>query len=356
MEPVRACSRLQLRVGGPPPGGGLRPRATRWRQRAARALVAAACALVPATIAAQGGPNLDQAAALVEAGRHGDAKPLLLALAKQHPGDAAVAYYLGRVFFAAEAYDESIRWLDKAVTRDPKSSRYRQWLGRAYSSEAGRATLLRKPSLAGKARTAFEQAVALDPENVDARYDLFEYYRQAPGVAGGSKAKAKEQADEIGKRDASRGHLARATLHEGEEDTAAAEREYLAAIEAQPSNAGAYEALGLLYARAQQYDRAFDVFDRGLTAKPGELPLLYQVGRTAALSARRLEAGAQALTAYLERAPASDRRLLAAAHWRLGMIREHQGAKDLARQEYESAVRIDPGRKEAAEALRRLRK
>lgn len=356
MEPVRDRSLFPFRISGPPRGSVRRPRASRLRQRVAGAVLGVACVVVPAAMAAQGGPNLDQAAALLEAGRHGEAKPLLLALAKQHPGDAAVAYYLGRVFLAAEDYGESIGWLDKAVTRDPKSSRYRQWLGRAYSHEAGRANLLRKPSLAGKARTAFEQAIALDPENVDARYDLFEYYRQAPGVAGGSKTKAKEQADEIGKRDASRGHLARATLHEGEKDTAAAEREYLAAIEAQPSNTDACQGLGLLYARAEQYDKAFDVFERGLTAKPGDLSLLYQVGRTAALSGRRLEAGAQALTTYLERAPESDWRLLAGAHWRLGMIREHQGARDLARQEYERAVRIDPGRKEAAEALRRLRK
>ena len=42
------------------------------------------------------------------------------------------------------------------------------------------------------------------------------------------------------------------------------------------------------------------------------------------------------------------------ARWRLGMIYEHQGRKDLARREYESALKLDPELEQAQEALENL--
>ena len=49
-------------------------------------------------------------------------------------------------------------------------------------------------SLAGKVRNEFETAVRLDPNNVDARSDLGEFYLEAPGIVGGGRDKAEAQA------------------------------------------------------------------------------------------------------------------------------------------------------------------
>jgi tetratricopeptide (TPR) repeat protein len=296
--------------------------------------------------------GVERAIALVGDGHYAEARPLLLALAKTHPRDDRVAACLGRAFFGLEQYGGAITWFEKAVALAPQSSDHHTWLGHAALEEAQRASILRKLPLASKARKALERAVELDPANVEARGFLFAFYRQAPGVAGGSKERARQQADAMVKLDPVQGHLARASLNDEEGHLQAAERDYLAAIDADPARAGAYLSLGQMHVRAAAYDKAFAVYERGLTASPGNLPLLYQVGRTAALSGRRIEEGDRALREYIERT--TDAYWLSSAHWRLGMLHEHRGRRAEARAAYEQALRLDSNRKEAREALRRL--
>ena len=50
-----------------------------------------------------------------------------------------------------------------------------------------------------------EKAIQLDPDNLDAREGLFQYYTQAPFFVGGSASKAAAQLEEIRRRDVDRG-------------------------------------------------------------------------------------------------------------------------------------------------------
>src|SRR5579872_4041218 len=52
----------------------------------------------------------------------------LLALS---PKSATVYSLLGRTYYMAGQYKNSIVWLEKAVAEDPRNSSYRDWLGRA---------------------------------------------------------------------------------------------------------------------------------------------------------------------------------------------------------------------------------
>jgi len=62
-----------------------------------------------------------------------------------------------------------------------------------------RSSVLIQPFLALKVKQHFERAVELNPDNLDARADLKEYYEKAPGFLGGSVEKARQQAEEIAK-------------------------------------------------------------------------------------------------------------------------------------------------------------
>jgi len=53
-----------------------------------------------------------------------------------------------------------------------------------------------------------EKAVELNPDSIEARFDLMEYYLQAPAFLGGDVAKAEGQAREISKRSAAAGRKA----------------------------------------------------------------------------------------------------------------------------------------------------
>ncbi|MBA3658627.1 MAG: hypothetical protein H0W67_03440 [Gemmatimonadales bacterium] len=60
-----------------------------------------------------------------------------------------------------------------------------------------------------KGRAALDRAIMLDPDNLEARTTLMQFLLQAPSIVGGSKSKARGQAQEIARRNPLRGLLAR---------------------------------------------------------------------------------------------------------------------------------------------------
>jgi tetratricopeptide (TPR) repeat protein len=122
-----------------------------------------------------------------------------------NPTDAVGAFYLGRTLFEQQQYETSVEWLEKAALLDSANSSYHLWLGRAYGYSAQRASILWQFPLARKVKIHFEKAVELDPDNIDARADLAEYYLKAPRILGGGKEKAEAQAHEISARNLNEG-------------------------------------------------------------------------------------------------------------------------------------------------------
>jgi tetratricopeptide (TPR) repeat protein len=270
--------------------------------------------------------------------------------------DATALYYMGRIAMAEERPGEAVDWFEKAVKANDSSSDYHLWLANALGQEAQRASKLRQPFLARRVKSEFERAVQLDPRSVAARRGLMDFYMIAPGVMGGSKEKAREQAAEIAKINRLQGRFATASIAQREKDLAAVEREYVAAAAENPDSAIAHLSLAAFYQSTQRWDEAFGVLDRLLAAQPGEVRGHYQIGRTAALSGRQLERGEQSLKLWMARPP-DDATMVtrSGAHYRLGMIYDKQGRQDLARVQYEEALRINPRNEEARKSLDRLR-
>ena len=74
----------------------------------------------------------------------------------------------------------------------------------------------------------------------------------------------------------------------------------------------------------------------------------------ASMSGQRLDRGAELLREYLQRRPDDTDPSLASAHYRLGLIYEKQGKRDLAKQEFATTVQLDPKQSEAREGLKRV--
>jgi tetratricopeptide (TPR) repeat protein len=252
---------------------------------------------------------------------------------------------------ASAAADE----FERAVQADPRNPVYHFWLGRAYGAQAQRANVLRQPGLARQTRGEFERAVALDPGYLDAREGLMQYYLQAPGVLGGSAAKAREQAAEIARRDAYRGGRVTAALARRAQDTAGVRRAYEGMIAQYPDSAAPYTALAVLLSTRRDWPGAWGVVDRLERARPGLPATGYATGRLAAESGQHLDRGERGLTAYLAHRPSPGEPSHAAAQWRLGMIRERRGDPAGARRAYEAALALDPKQEGAKAALARLR-
>ncbi|HET6760966.1 MAG TPA: tetratricopeptide repeat protein [Gemmatimonadaceae bacterium] len=296
--------------------------------------------------------SIEQGIQLFDARKYAEARAVLLS----HGGsDARAAYYLGRIEMQDDDADKAAEWFERAVKMNPKSAVYYDWLGRAYAIQTRNANIFRAPSLARKTRSALETALALDPDNLDVRDDLITYYTRAPGFVGGSKAKAREMALEIKKRNAYRGATAAANICAAEKDSVCVERELQAMVTSYPDSAAVYASLAAFYVNQKEFDKAFAVLDQRLRMKPNELTTLYQVGRTASLSGQNLDQGERALKTYLanptpERGPAP-----AHVHYRLGLIYEKKGSKELAREEYRAALQLNPKHQDARKALAALK-
>ena len=89
--------------------------------------------------------------------------------------------------------------------------------------------------------------------------------------------------------------------------------------------------------------RSFATLDQYVNRHPEDRSALYQAGRFAGLSGQQLERGESGLSEFLAAPPADAHAAnIARAHYWLGRIDEKRGAKDAAREQYRSALEIDP--------------
>lgn len=313
----------------------------------------ATCALAAAPLLAAGSKS-DEGVRLFDARRFAEARSVLEEAIREDAGDARAANYLGRVLLADGEVDRAAGWMEKSVALEESNAEYHLWLGRAYGSQAIRASVLKQPALARKVKKEFERASQLDPDNLETRFGLIEFYLRAPGVLGGSRKKAEEQAREIRKRSALEGYRAFGRLAEHAKDFDQALREYGRAAAEFPGEAGPSYWIGALHARNKEYAKAFEVYEKLLEKDPRPIAACYEIGRVAILSGQRLERGEECLKLYLQHEPQPDEPSLASAHYRLGLLYEKKGSRDLARREYSAALALEPSHQEAREALKKI--
>lgn len=301
----------------------------------------------------QSASRLEMARSLHAARKFEEARKLLVTIPKTAVEYAEAQYWLGRGYFSQEKYEEAADHFRQAAETDGQVADYWNWLGNTYGTIAQDANSVRQGLLAPKMRSAWEKAIALDPQNIEARSSLIQYYLRAPGFMGGSRDKAVEMARQIGQIDAAEGHRALGNIYYSEKKWQEAEREFVQMVQKKPATAP-----GLLsyYVNRQEYSRAFALIDKGLQARPDSMLLVYQYGRISALSGQRLSEGEKALHRYLAWTPLPQHPSHAGAHMRLGQICEKAGRTTEARAHYQKALAADPNQKEAKEGLARLKK
>lgn len=199
--------------------------------------------------------------AAFEAHRYAEAKKVLGRAVAASSTDAEARAYLGLVLLNLDRdFEQAAANLEAAVRIEPQSSRYHQWLGLVYSASAGSAGVFKAASLAKKARAELEKAVELDGRSLEARAALLQYYLMAPGIAGGSLAKAREQALAMTELDRYQGLLAQGGVAEREKDDTRAEELYRAAIAVAPDQGTAYNSLGYVLLREKRRGEAIAAF------------------------------------------------------------------------------------------------
>ena len=274
-----------------------------------RVLFLWAVAAVLAEAAEPPGDGLTAAVARYDARRYSAARQAFERLAEARPDDPEINFRLGRIALWFGDGDRGRAYLEKAARAAPDDARIQDALGDAYGMAARHAALLGRIWWARKCEKAYRRAVELDPKNPDYHWSLLRYDEEAPGLAGGGRARARAEAAIIRDLDPAEGRIAFATVALDE----------------------------------QRYDQAFQEFDEVLRQRPDDFAALYQIGRCAAVSGEQIDRGIAALRRCLALPPTGRHPPEAAnIHYRLGNLLEKKGDLAGARREYAEMRRSDP--------------
>jgi len=260
----------------------------------------------------------------------------------------------GRAAMERDDVEAAVAAYAKAVAAEPLNAQHHFLLGTAYGRQAQRVNVLKQASLAKKTKAEFERAVELDPNLLEARFALIDYYLIAPGFMGGSEPKALAQAAEIKKRDALDGHRAYARVYMRQKKNDLARKEYVDAVREQPKSAKAHYFLGGFLMNEKNWDGSMHEYEMVLQLDPKFAPVLFRIGQHAARSATNYARGEQALREYLTHKPADNEPSLSAAWYWLGQVQEKQGKKAEAKQSYSKALELAPSSTEVKDALKRV--
>ena len=290
---------------------------------------------------------------LLAAGRADDAIQALEQQVKQSPTDAESYNLLCRAYFMIEEWDRGITACERARSLDPQKSLYHLWLGRIYGEKAGRAGIsFSSLGLAKKVRTSFERAVELDPKNWEARTDLAEFYFEAPGIVGGGKDKARQQADALLPLNPGMAHWVLARIASKEKNPGEAERQYRAAIITSHSGTRAWLDLAIFLRhdnRLDEMQEALHTMESSPVDRPESLMdgthLLLQTGRDYPMAVRLCR---RYLEAPVEAGPSFKARDY------LGQLLEKLGDRRAAAEEFRAALALSHTYARAQEDLKRV--
>lgn len=326
---------------------------------------------------------------LMERGRWKEARA---AVAARKPNEARTYYLKSRVHLAFNQLDQALASAEQAVALEPKNADYHYQVSEACGVMAQRAGKVKAFGLARRLRKEAEQAVALDPKHLEAREILVDFFSIAPGLIGGDKKKAAAIAEEIARISPARGAIRKAEIALRAKDEVGAEKLYLQAIDADPSNyparmalcqiyaseereqwamvekharaalaidpgrAGAYSVLAGLYARRQRWSDLDAILVEAGRAVPGNLTPQYQAGRVLLVERGDSTRAERYLRQYIAVEPEGRSPTIAHARWRLGQALERQGRKAEAIAELEAASRLDPDFDPLKKDLKRMKK
>jgi tetratricopeptide (TPR) repeat protein len=204
---------------------------------------------------------------------------------------------LCRAFYAEAHADEAETECEAAVER-LHSSAAEDWMGRVYGMKANEYGPLSGLAYARKVRSAFEAAVALNPQDAAAVADLGEYYVSAPAVIGGGVDKANALADRSAATLPQTAYRLHALAAQKAGDYGTAEREFRAAAGV-ANHADAWMDLADFFGHRNEFDRMLDALQRGVAVDRASGPSIVDAAEILISFHQHPELSEQWFRAYL---------------------------------------------------------
>ncbi|MEM7763420.1 MAG: hypothetical protein AAF290_05015 [Pseudomonadota bacterium] len=278
-----------------------------------------------------------------EAGDFATAEPLL----KQElatSDDAKKRILVGIITMSRNEFKEALALFEEAAERYPNSADAQYWVGASAGSLAGNASIFKAAGHAKKARKAFERAIELDAQHLEAHQGLVQYYLQAPGFLGGDKDEALQLAKHTVTFAPIEGRLLLAQVYGQTKQPEQRAVVFEELISTAPDDPRAYLNIGFLQQNEEDYAGAHRSFSDAANttsttdgAETARQSARYQIGRTAVFSEQRLNDGIEALTDYLDGEIGSGMPEKAWARFRRGQLHQLANNEDSAQADFKAA-------------------
>jgi tetratricopeptide (TPR) repeat protein len=324
---------------------------------------------------------------LIKQGHWKRARPIVEAAYAAKPTDATVLYQMSRVKQTFGDLEGARSDAEKAVALAPTADNHLQ-LADVVGDQASKASVFKQIGMAGMVKKELMAALAADPSHVRAHYFQLQYYKEAPGIAGGSIDKAKAEAAAIAKLDPAWGYIAQAELAQKEKRSADIPELYHKAHDANPSQydtaflwcntlagqkkwpeaekcarellvvdsgrTNVYSILAYVYVNQLRWDDVDKILAGAEKAIPDSFTPYFTAG-TASTTVGAYDRSERYLRKYMSQEPEPTAQKISRAHWRLGLAFEKAGRNADAVKEIQIATQLEPGFEAAQKDLKRLK-
>ncbi len=265
------------------------------------------------------------------------AEPLLISHLSANPKDQNTIEYLGDIAGHKKLWDRAIDYYRTLVELDENNANYHYKYGGVLGMKAMESNKIRALTMIGDIRNSFLKAAELDPQHIDVRWALVEFYIQLPGIIGGSEKKAIEYANELENLSPVDGYLSKGYIAEYSNRPKDAEMYYKKAVNLGGSIT-CYQKLTNLYENTtKEPEKAIAVIEEA-QVKHQRNALHYQLGKVSAQYNTQLDKGISCLEKYIKNHSPNDGVPKSWAYYRLAQIYKHKGNKDQAMKHIDQAL------------------
>lgn len=228
---------------------------------------------LPVYTQSDNGRNLESGIKLYDQDNYEAAKSKFESVLKKNNSNAEAHYYLSKCLFNIGDLDDAIEHGEIAVELNDKNAEYHFNLGVLYAEDARDASIFRAPLIAGNIKKQFLRTLELDPDHLQGRIGLTQFYIQAPGISGGDLDKALEQANIVLKMDEMQGRFLLSRIYIEKEDVKNAEIQFKKLGENfgnDPENYYLYNSYGYFLLSQGRVDEAIEKFKKQVSLAPEE--------------------------------------------------------------------------------------